>query len=112
MTIAPDSATEADGNGAATDAQLESLRAVPNEVWQPLVSKLCLSHREAQTAQLLCEGMTKPKIAESLGISRHTVHSYTARLYSKLGVHSREEFVTRLMYTCFRFDESSASVPA
>ena len=79
MTIAPDSATEADGNGAAPDAQLESLRAVPNEVWQHLVSKLCLSLREAQTAQLLCEGMTKPKIAESLGISRHTVPYRCAR---------------------------------
>jgi DNA-binding NarL/FixJ family response regulator len=62
-----------------------------------------LSTRERQVVQNLAAGMTNREIAESLGLSRHTVKNYLFRIFDKLGVSSR----TELLYLTM----SSASTP-
>ncbi len=52
-----------------------------------------LSARERQVVQYLAGGMTNREIAESLGLSRHTVKNYLFRIFDKLGVSSRTELL-------------------
>src|ERR1700704_905145 len=52
-----------------------------------------LSTRERQVVQYLAAGMTNREIAESLGLSRHTVKNYLFRIFDKLGVSSRTELL-------------------
>ena len=63
-----------------------------------------LSTRERQVVQNLAAGMTNREIAESLGLSPHTVKNYLFRIFDKLGVSSR----TELLYVTM----STASTPA
>ena len=58
-----------------------------------------LSDREAEVAQLLANGKSRPEVAKSLGISVNTVASSTKRIYSKLGVRNRAEFSASLRGT-------------
>ena len=60
-----------------------------NEVWRRLAKSLGLSKRESQIVPALFEDQKESAIAKHLGISRHTVHTYTERLYRKVGVSSR-----------------------
>ena len=48
-----------------------------------------LTRRESQILALLATGLTDPQIAEALFIGERTVNSHVARIYRKLGVHSR-----------------------
>jgi DNA-binding NarL/FixJ family response regulator len=52
-----------------------------------------LSERERQVVQHLAAGMSNIEIAESLGLSRHTVKNYLFRIFDKLGVSSRTELL-------------------
>ena len=61
----------------------------PNEVWRRLAKSLSLSKRESQIVPALVDDKKESAIAKHLGISRHTVHTYTERLYRKVGVSSR-----------------------
>jgi DNA-binding NarL/FixJ family response regulator len=56
-----------------------------------------LSAREQQVVQYLAAGMTNREIAESLGLSRHTVKNYLFRIFDKLGVSSRTELLCLTM---------------
>ena len=70
---------------------------VPNDTWESIVRSLRLSPREAEiVALLLSEDSRDDVIAERLGISRHTVHTYVERLYRKVGATSRSQVVTRI----------------
>lgn len=55
-----------------------------------------LTPREAEVAELLARRQTNREIAETLGISRHTVRHHAERVFMKLGVHSRREVAGRL----------------
>jgi len=55
-----------------------------------------LSRREWEVIRLLLRGHRVPAIARSLCISAHTVRSHLRRVFSKLGVNSQEELVSRL----------------
>ena len=61
---------------------------------------LGLSHRERQIAQGILDGLTEVGIGRWLGISRHTVHTHIRRIYGKIGVNSRCEFVIQLLAVC------------
>jgi DNA-binding NarL/FixJ family response regulator len=55
-----------------------------------------LSERERQVLQLLAQGKIYKEIADLLGVSQNTVHSYIRRVYEKLHVHSKMEAVAKL----------------
>ena len=52
--------------------------------WSP---KLTLAER--RVAALVAEGDSNPAIAQTLGISRHTVESHLKHIFVKLGIRSR-----------------------
>lgn len=54
-----------------------------------------LSERERQVLDLLSHGHPEKQIADRLGISQHTVHTYIRRIYEKLQVHSHAQAVAK-----------------
>ena len=48
-----------------------------------------------ENCKLLAQGCPDKKIAETLVIARETVHKHLKNIYSKLGVHSRTEAISR-----------------
>lgn len=50
-----------------------------------------LTPREGEVLQLIAKGLNVPRVAELLGISRHTVGGYLKDVYRKLQVTSRAE---------------------
>jgi len=56
-----------------------------------------LSEREQQVLDLLSQGLIYKEIAEKLGISYETVHTYIRRIYEKLQVRTRTEAVAKFL---------------
>ncbi len=56
-----------------------------------------LSGREFEVASLLASGLRNDEIAARLFVSRNTVKTHLAHIYSKLGVRSRTEAVARCL---------------
>ena len=56
-----------------------------------------LSDREQQVLDLLSQGLIYKEIADKLGISYETVHTYIRRVYEKLQVRTRTEAVAKLL---------------
>ncbi|HMP84777.1 MAG TPA: response regulator transcription factor [Verrucomicrobiota bacterium] len=56
-----------------------------------------LSEREQQVLDCLAEGLMYKEIAEKLGISYETVHTYIRRIYEKLQVRTRTEAVAKFL---------------
>ncbi len=56
-----------------------------------------LSEREQQVLDCLTQGLMYKEIAEKLGISYETVHTYIRRIYEKLQVRTRTEAVTKFL---------------
>ena len=56
-----------------------------------------LSEREQQVLNLLAQGLIYKEIAEKLGISYETVHTYIRRIYEKLQVRTRTEAVAKFL---------------
>ena len=52
-----------------------------------------LTQRETEISSLIVRGRTNRQIAEELSISENTVKTFVKRLFIKLGVHSRSEFI-------------------
>lgn len=73
---------------------LDDSRIKEEDVSELLADAFSLSPRECEIAILLTKGRSEPFIAESLFLSKSTVHSHIMRIYSKTGVHSRQEFLT------------------
>jgi DNA-binding NarL/FixJ family response regulator len=65
-----------------------------------------LSARERQVIEYLASGRTNREIAESLGLSQHTIKNYLFRIFDKLGVSSRVE----LLFMTLNRDRPSQSV--
>ncbi len=55
-----------------------------------------LSRRELDVARMLERGMSRPKIADELGISLHTVASTSKSVYRKLRVSNRAQLTKRM----------------
>jgi DNA-binding CsgD family transcriptional regulator len=64
--------------------------------WLMTVRFLSLSARESELVQHILIDQSERAIADSLGLSPHTVHTYLERLYRKLRVTSRCQLVTRV----------------
>lgn len=61
-----------------------------------LVMDRCqLSEREQEVTKMLLKGYTLPAIADEICLSQGTVRTYASRIYQKLDVHSRQEFLDR-----------------
>lgn len=56
-----------------------------------------LSEREQQVLDLLSHGLMYKEIAEKLGLSYETVHTYIRRIYEKLQVRTRTEAVAKFL---------------
>ncbi len=56
-----------------------------------------LSEREQEVLNCLSQGFLYKEIAEKLGISYETVHTYIRRIYEKLQVRTRTEAVARFL---------------
>jgi DNA-binding NarL/FixJ family response regulator len=56
-----------------------------------------LSEREQQVLDLLSLGLMYKEIADKLGISYETVHTYIRRIYEKLQVRTRTEAVAKFL---------------
>jgi DNA-binding CsgD family transcriptional regulator len=84
--------------GRAEHRQLDNLRAIAMDT--KLIEKNCtremLSPRETEIAILLCHRLKRREIADKLFISERTVDKHTERIFSKVGVTSREELLTKL----------------
>jgi DNA-binding NarL/FixJ family response regulator len=52
-----------------------------------------LSKRETEILEMLYKGLNAWQIAESLCISRHTIHSHIKKIYTKLQVNSRSQAI-------------------
>lgn len=71
------------------------------EAFSAIVAKRCevisltygLSSRELEVLTLLAKGRSLQSVADSLGIAYSTVKTHTDRIYSKTGVHSRQELM-------------------
>ena len=56
-----------------------------------------LSEREQQVLDCLAQGLMYKEIADKLGISYETVHTYIRRIYEKLQVRTRTEAVAKFL---------------
>ena len=56
-----------------------------------------LSEREQQVLDLLSQGLIYKEIADKLGLSYETVHTYVRRIYEKLQVRTRTEAVAKFL---------------
>jgi len=54
-----------------------------------------LSKRELEILYLMAQGLTNVEIAQHIFISAQTVKVHTRNIYSKLGVNSRRQAITR-----------------
>ena len=85
------------GCGAAkeTDAAARELRRLGQRVLRRArpqsagTGVAVLSHREREVAGLVASGRTNKDIAAALYLSEKTIETHLARIYDKLGVHSR-----------------------
>jgi len=70
---------------------------ITEEAWMLLAERLTLSPREAQIARRVFADDKELAIAQTLGISPHTVRTHMERLYRKLNVQSRVDLVTHIV---------------
>lgn len=73
----------------------EIARAVDyfEEACEAIAHEAGLSKREAEILPLALRGRTSERIAGELFISKSTVDTHLRRIYSKVGVHSRQELI-------------------
>jgi DNA-binding CsgD family transcriptional regulator len=93
---AMDLAARCGASGTAAQAREELLAtgARPRRLRVSGVASLTPSER--RVADLAARGRTNSEIAQILFVSRKTVETHLAAIYSKLGVHSRGEVATQL----------------
>jgi DNA-binding NarL/FixJ family response regulator len=93
-------------SSAAVDESLRKLRrrrAADGDLSQRIER---LTPRELQILQLMADGDPPEKIAEELGMSRHTLRTHTQNVLTKLGVHSKlDAIVAAIRYGKVRTNE-------
>jgi len=73
---------------------VQSLQRISPSATQPAAD---LSPREQEVLDCLAKGFLYKEIAEKLGISYETVHTYIRRIYEKLQVRTRTEAVAKFL---------------
>jgi len=95
-----------DSSGACGEGT-ERLRApdlLHTSQWIEIADLLSLSPREAQMVRQACYDENVAVMAECMGLSAHTVHTYRERLYRKLGVRSLCQVVAVAFTTHVRLE--------
>ncbi|MGH9002531.1 MAG: helix-turn-helix domain-containing protein, partial [Acidimicrobiia bacterium] len=88
---------EAAGARRAVDRIEHALRRRPSSARPPAVTGWdSLTPTELKVAHLAAEGLTNRQIGERLFISRRTVETHLASVYTKLGVNSRAQLARKL----------------
>ena len=95
----------------ADSEQLEVILEALVEVKPARVTNLpgayMLTNREEQVAKLVADGLTNRQVAKELGLSEHTVSNCLFRIYERLGISSRVQFV---LYMFNRRQQSQANL--
>ena len=65
--------------------------AKPAGTWSHLAGKRHLTAREREVERLVVQGLTNREIAEMLFLGVRTVESHVAKIFTKLGIHSRRQ---------------------
>lgn len=81
-----------DGEGTASEAPEDSLSRRACRIG----AAHGLSPRECEVFAMLAQGRSGPFICKRLVIAESTVKTHTARIYAKLGVHSKQELIDLL----------------
>lgn len=64
-----------------------------NAMFDAIVAEAKLSQRESEVLALALKGRTNERIAQELYVAKSTVDTHLRRIYSKAGVHSRQELL-------------------
>ena len=91
VPAAPAIATTPAAPSSTIDAQLIGVERA--EHVDSVLAQYRLSERELEVAELLADGNSQKKIAESLCLSLGTVQSHIKSIYRKLDIHSRQELI-------------------
>lgn len=89
-----------EGSGPASDLigiTVSHEEPLPIKLMRRL-KELPLSGRQGQVCFLMANGASNERIAEQLGISRHTAIAHGRWIYNKLDVHNRTELVNKLLF--------------
>jgi DNA-binding CsgD family transcriptional regulator len=81
----------ADGSGLSLDEAVAYARRGRGARKRPSHGWPSLTPTEAQVVELVAQGLTNPQIGERLFISKRTVQTHLAHVFTKLGVSSRAE---------------------
>lgn len=87
-TTAADTAMPTSADAIISDPLRERVRAMGEQ--------FLLSDREVDVLTLYALGYTQKKVADELAITPATAHSHIKRIYSKCGMHSRQEILEYL----------------
>ena len=80
--------------GLDEDSTLADARhAVARHNAELMGTQFLLSGREVEVLALYVSGFTQKRVAEELHISQTTAHTHIGRIYSKTGLHSRQELL-------------------
>ena len=77
------------------------------EAWSAIARSCGLSPRELQIIRGIFDNHTEHAIAASLGISRHTIHTYLTRIFHKLDASTRTQVALRVMHRFLLLSASS-----
>ena len=86
---------------AATDSQRVAVivePAHPSRIAPLLMSAYGLTEREQQLTRLVLQGYSTLEIADRLVISVHTVQGHLRNIFTKTGVRSRRDLVTKIFF--------------
>lgn len=85
-------AAQADAAATQADAASEGERALESRC-AAVAREGGLTEREAEVLVCLARGRTKAYIAEALFVTENTVRSHVRNIYSKLGIHTRQQLI-------------------
>jgi DNA-binding CsgD family transcriptional regulator len=86
---------------AAVDSQRVAVivePAHPSRIAPLLMSAYCLTEREQQLTRLVLQGFSTIDIADDLMISVHTVQGHLRNIFTKTGVRTRRDLVTKIFF--------------
>lgn len=73
--------------------------------WRAVFAEMGLSPRQSEIAALLARGAPLKQIALLLGIAIPTIRTQQDRIFTKVGVRSRSEFLLQILAVSHRVDD-------